>query len=77
VPDVVDHSTPSSSCACRARVVLWRSNLLLIDVSCTMMMLRVSTRSSGQAGSVASDGRLSGVDLVADAPGLEADTKLL
>jgi hypothetical protein len=42
-----------------------------------MMLLRVLVRSSCQAGSVASGGLLSGVDMVADAPGLEADTKML
>jgi hypothetical protein len=41
------------------------------------MLLRVVARSSCRAGSVASSGRLSKVDMVTDAPGLEADTKLI
>jgi hypothetical protein len=42
------------------------------------MLLRVVVRSSCRAGSEAPGGRLSGVlDMVADAPGLETDTKLI
>jgi hypothetical protein len=41
------------------------------------MLLRVVARSSCRAGSVALSGRLSKVDMVTDAPGLEADTKLI
>jgi hypothetical protein len=43
-----------------------------------MMLLRVAVRSSCRAGSVAPGGRLSRVlDMVADASGLESDTKLI
>jgi hypothetical protein len=43
-----------------------------------MMLWRVAVRSSCRAGSIAPGGRLSGVlDMVADAPGLESDTKLM
>jgi hypothetical protein len=41
------------------------------------MLLRVSTRSSCRAGSVAPSGQLSRVDMVTDVAGLEVDTKLI
>jgi hypothetical protein len=69
---------PPNSCACRARVAPWRSNRLSIYVSCAMMVLRVSARLAWLSGLVvALSGQLSGVDMVIDAPVLEADTKLL